>query len=96
MQVKLKGWQKETNVLDVLKPRCQVDFLIMTPFSDYELYGQVGYVSRKNGNRKNDRKMWDAFLKEDSLLENDFSKNYYLEYTLFIEFVNYLLKSCTF
>jgi len=27
--------------------------------------------SSENGIRKNDRKMWGAFLKEDSLLEND-------------------------
>ena len=39
--------------------------------------------NRQNGNRKNDRKMWGAFLKEDSLLENDFSKDYYLKYTPF-------------
>jgi hypothetical protein len=42
--------------------------------------------------RKNDRKKWSAFLKENSLLKNDFSKDYYLEYTLFIEFVNYLVQ----
>lgn len=35
--------------------------------------------------------MWGIFL-EGSLLKNDFSMDYYLEYTFFIEFVNYLLQ----
>ncbi len=48
-------------------------------------------MSRENSDRRNDRKIRGAFL-EDSLSENDFSKDYYLEYTLFIEFVNYLVQ----
>ena len=63
IQVKLQSWQKETNALDVLEPRGQIDFLIITRFPDRKLYGQVAYVSRENGSRKNERKMWDVFLK---------------------------------
>ncbi len=40
-------------------------------------------MSREDGNRKNDPKMWGAFLKEDSLLKNDFSEDYFLKYTPF-------------
>jgi hypothetical protein len=34
MQVKLQGWQKETIAFDILKPSGQVDFLVMTRFSE--------------------------------------------------------------